>query len=67
MASFWSSVDGFDKISNNHKQSHLLKESVLLPTRSEEMGLGSIPVAILPSCQYMKILHHNCIDINMVG
>ena len=29
----------------------------LLPTGSEErevFGVGSIPVAILPSCQYMK-------------
>ena len=29
----------------------------LLPTGSEErevLGVGSIPVAILPSCQYMK-------------
>ena len=38
----------------------------LLPTGSEErevLGVRSIPVAILPSCQYMKLLHHNCLDI----
>ena len=42
----------------------------LLPTRSEErgvLGVGSIPVAILSSCQDMGMLHHNCIDLNMVG
>ena len=42
----------------------------LLLTGSEERGvwgIGSIPVAILPSCQYMIILHHNCIDTNTVG
>ena len=42
----------------------------LLPTGSEErevLGVGSIPVAILPSGQYMKMLHHNCIDMNIVG
>ena len=43
----------------------------LLPTGSEEkevLGVGSIPVAILPSCQYMKnialLLHrsqYNCV------
>ena len=41
----------------------------LLRTRSEErevLGIGSIPVEILPSCQYMKILHYNCTDMNMV-
>ena len=42
----------------------------LLPTGSEErevVGVGSIHVAILPSCQYMNVLHHNCIDMNIVG
>ena len=42
----------------------------LLPTGSEErevLGVGSIPVAILPSCQYMKILHYNCTDMNIPG
>ena len=42
----------------------------LLPTGSEEkevLGVGSIPVAILPSCQYIKMLHHNCIDMDIVG
>ena len=32
----------------------------LLPTGSEEkgvLGVGSIPVAILPSYQYIKLLH----------
>ena len=31
----------------------------LLPTGSEErevLGVGSIPVALLPSCQYMEII-----------
>ena len=43
---------------------------ILLPTRSEERELlrvGSIPVAILPSCQYMKMLHYNCTGMNIVG
>ena len=42
----------------------------LLPTGSEEkgvLGIGSIPVAILPSCQSIIILHHNCIDMNIGG
>ena len=42
----------------------------LLPTGREErevLGFGSIPVAILPSCQYMKMLYHNCIGMNIVG
>ena len=42
----------------------------LLPIGSEErevLGVGSIHVAILPSCQYMHLLHHNCIDMNKVG
>ena len=42
----------------------------LLPTGSEErevLGVGSIPVAILPFCQDMKILHYNYTDINIVG
>ena len=33
------------------------ENGVLLPTRSEErgvLGVGGIPVAILPSCQYSK-------------
>ena len=37
----------------------------LLPTGSEErevLGFGSIPVAIFPSYQYMKKLHHNYFD-----
>ena len=40
----------------------------LIPTRSEErevLRVCSIPVAILPSCQYMKMVHHNCIDMNI--
>ena len=42
---------------------------VLLPTGSEEkkvLGVRSIPVAILPSCQYITMLHHLCIDMNIV-
>ena len=42
----------------------------LLPTGSKErdvFGVESIPVAILPSCQYIKMLNHNCIDINIIG
>ena len=31
------------------------------------LGVGSIPVAILPSCQYMKTLHYNCIEKNIIG
>ena len=33
----------------------------------ELLGVGSIIVAILPSCQYITILHHICIDMNIVG
>ena len=39
----------------------------LLPTGSEErevLGVGSIPVAILPSCQDMKTI---AINMNIVG
>ena len=35
----------------------MLYSKAILPTGSEErgvLGVGSIPVAILPSCQYMK-------------
>ena len=42
----------------------------LLPTGSKErgvLGVGSIPAAILSSCQHMKILHHNCIKMNKVS
>ena len=41
--------------------------------RRRELGvlgvgsIGSIPVAILPSYQHMKIIHHNCIDMNKDG
>ena len=49
----------------------LCKSSLLLlPTGGEErevLGVGSIPGAILPSCQDMKILHPNCIDMNIIG
>ena len=35
---------------------------------SKNKGVGSILVAILPSCQYiMNLLHHNCIDMNIIG
>ena len=42
----------------------------LLPTGSEErgvFGVGSIPVALLPSCQDMKLLHCHSINMNIVG
>ena len=38
--------------------------------RSEErevLEVRSIPAAILPSCQYMKIVHYNCTDVDIVG
>ena len=41
----------------------------LLPIGSEErevLGVGSIHVAILLSCQYMKVLHYNFTDMNIV-
>ena len=44
------------------------KKSHLLPTGNVErgvFGVGSIPVAILPSSQYMEILHYYC--MNRVG
>ena len=43
---------------------------ILLPTRSEErelLGVGSIPVAILPSGQDMKTIVLQCRGINVVG
>ena len=48
----------------------ILSVTFLLPTGSEErevLGVGSIPVAILPSCQYMKILHYKYTDMNILG
>ena len=42
----------------------------MFTTGSEErevLGVGCIPVAILPFCQYMKTLHYNCTDMNIVG
>ena len=47
----------------------MLGFNTLLPTGSKDrevLGVGSIPVAILPSCQCMTLLHHNCIDMNIV-
>ena len=46
------------------------KIDILLPTGSEErevLRVGSILVAILPSCQYMEMLYHNCIDMDILG
>ena len=42
----------------------------LLPTGSEEgevLGVGSIPIAILPSCQNMKIIALQLHNMNKVG
>ena len=50
------------------RDSDVTPNSILLPTGSEErevLGVGNIHVAILPS--YMNVLHHNCIDMNIVG
>ena len=35
-------------------------------SRGEYWGLG-VSYCIFPSCHYMKILHHNSIDMNIVG
>ena len=46
------------------------KEDYIVSTRSEEREVlegGSILVAMFPSCQYMRLLHHNCIDMNIFG
>ena len=46
----------------------LINSNNLLPNGREERGVlrvGGIPVAILPSCQYMKLLYHNCIGMNI--
>ena len=55
----------------NKGKGSLCKSSLLLlPTGGEErevLGVGSFLGAILPSCQDMKILHHNCIDMNVFG
>ena len=61
-----------DRISSEllNELEKVLRYLNLLPTGSEErevLGVGSIPVAILPPCQYMTILHHVCIDMNIVG
>ena len=42
----------------------------LIPTGSEErevVAVGSIPVAILPACQNMKIITLRLHNINIVG
>ena len=42
----------------------------LLPTASEKrevLGVGSTPVAILPSCQNMKIIAVQLHNMNIVG
>ena len=57
-------------VSRTSRGSECILMRHLLPTGSEErgvLGFGSIPVVILPSCQSMKMLHHNCIDMNIVG
>ena len=46
------------------------KNSYLLPTGSEERGIlrvGSVHVAIIPSCQDMKTIALYCINMNIVG
>ena len=49
----------------SHMYSLELPKRHSLPPGSEEReGLGD---AILPSGQYMKLLHHNYIDMNIVG
>ena len=48
----------------------IIEVCILLPTGSEErevLGVGTIPVTILPSCQDMKTFHYNCTDMNIVG
>ena len=48
----------------------LTGDTGLLLNVSEEkevLGVGSVPVEILPSCQYITILHHICTDMNIVG
>ena len=42
----------------------------LMPTGNEEkevLGVGSIPVAILPSCQDVKTIALECREIYIVG
>ena len=56
-------LESFRTCHRNHRNSLLLTGS----EEREVLGVWSIPVAILPVCQYMKVLHHNHIDINMVG
>ena len=58
----------FYKKTKKHLPPHIAR--CLLPTESKErgvLGFGSIPVAILPSCQYMTLSHHNRIESNTVG
>ena len=50
--------------------SHVWSYLILLPTVSEErgvLGVGSIPVAILPSCEEVKTIPSYYININTVG
>ena len=45
----------------------LINSRDLLPTGSEErgvLGVRSIPVVILPSCQ---LWHYSCINMDMIG
>ena len=53
-----------------HSNLSLSYYPILTTPGSEEsrvLGVGSIPVAILLSCQDMKILHHNCTGMSIVG
>ena len=62
-------MKSLEKIKYNNKKLLVLDEAnIVLLQRSEErevFGVGSIPVAILPSCQYKKLLHYNCINMNV--
>ena len=57
--------EGHRHLSMNY---HPMSFHDLLTTGSEErrvLGLGSIPVAIVPY-QYMKLLHHTCLDMSII-
>ena len=55
---------------NMHIYVFLMRDFFITTTevrRGEYLGVGSIHVATLPSCQYIKLLHYDCINMNIIG
>ena len=50
------------------QKTHLVKEVLLTGSQEREvLGVGSIPVAILPSCQNMEIIALQLHNMDIVG